>query len=400
MPSVIPFFEKAEHRLLVLRGKYGTRPRLAAFKLGMWAMGTALRGLLLGDVAYTTKRTGADGPVKLAAMLRGGIGDEVMSLAYVYELTRLAGTACEVDIYSACSTEALEAVCHGQAFVAAVRSIREPCDLERYDAALDILRHAQVKALCKPRLKRAAPALAAYLDRLVLFQNAHKNWYTDENQAMGIHYSEVRGSFRRGQADFDGALGLKDSPFTLNSRLDLACLNERFGVEPGFVTLQREAGANPESTKLWAPENYTELLRELRSRRPGRQLVLVGVEKNFAAPADPEGRILDLRGRTDFYELMALVKHARLHIGCEGLVPHLRHYLRGGPSVILFGPSAATMLGYPENIACSGKECPHGCEGIRPSWQDECLKGYPSCRSIAEISVETVLDKVCSALTA
>lgn len=298
-----------------------------------------------------------------------------------------------VDIYSSCTVAVLEAICHKQDFISSVHSIKETCTLEEYDAVLDILRHAQVKALCKPRLERAAPALAVYLDRLVAFQNAHKSWYTDENQAMGIHYSYVRGTFRRGQADFDCSLGLKDSLFTLNCKWNFEDIAQKFGLASGYITLQREAGANPKSTKLWAEENYTELLQKLVNHFPERQLVLIGVEKNFTVPEGCEGRILDLRGQSDFYEFMAIVKYAKLHIGCEGIVPHLRHYLRGGPSVILFGPSAACMLSYPENIACSGSECPYGCEGIRISWQDECLKGYDYCHSIAEIRVEDVVDK-------
>ena len=398
MPSVIPFFEKAEHRLSILRQKYGTRPRLAAFKLGIWAISKALHGFVLSDVVYTTRRTGTEGPIKLAVMLRGGIGDEVMSLAYVYELIRFSGVCCMVDIYSSCSVAALEAICHKQDFIVSIRSIKAPCNLEEYDAALDILRHAQVKALCKPRLERVAPALAAYLDRLVAFQSAHKSWYTDENQAMGIHYSDVRGTFRRGQADFDSSLGLKDSQFTLNCKWSFEDIAQKFGLESGYITLQREAGANPKSTKLWAAKNYTELLRQLVRRFPARQLVLIGVEKNFIIPEECTDKILDLRGKTDFGEFMAIVKYARLHIGCEGIVPHLRHYLHGGPAVILFGPSAASMLNYPENIACSGKECSSGCEGILISWQDECLKGYDYCHSIAEIRVEDVMNKVAKVL--
>ena len=397
MPSAIPFFEKAEHRIASLRKQYSSRPRLAAWKLAVWALGKALSGNILGDVLYTKKRSSEEGPISLAVMLRGGIGDEVMSLAYIYELVRFSGMECHVDIFSACSPTALKAVCYKQPFIDEVYSLKDTCTLENYDAVLDILRHAQVKALCSERLTRQAPKLHDYLRQLILFQEAHKNFYTDENQAMGLHYAEVRGTFRRGQADFDDSLGLKDSDFTLNSQFTLDYLIQKFGISPGYITIQREAGANPNSTKLWASHNYTDLLKKLRVQFPTRMIVLIGIEKNFEVTED--SHILDLRGLTDFSEFMAIVKHAVLHIGCEGIVPHLRHYLHGGPSIVLFGPSSASMLGYPENIACSGKECPGGCEGIQSSWQDVCMKGYDCCKSIGDIKVDDVIDRARSLLS-
>lgn len=170
-------------------------------------------------------------------------------------------------------------------------------------------------------------------------------------------------------------------------------MSRRFSLRPGYVTLQREAGASAQSLKMWSTAKYSALLEALCREYPSVQFVVLGLEKNFPVPEGLE-QIVDLRGRTGFDEFMTLVRHARLHIGCEGVVPHLRHYLRGGPSLVLYGPSCARMLSYPENIALSGSECPNGCEGILPSWQDVCLKGYDHCRSLEEITVEQVMEQV------
>lgn len=66
---------------------------------------------------------------------------------------------------------------------------------------------------------------------------------------------------------------------------------------------------------------------------------------------------------------MTWMHHAQLHIDCEGVVPNLRHYLRCGPSFVLYCLSCTRMLSYPEKIALSGSECPNGCESILPSGQ-------------------------------
>ena len=168
----------------------------------------------------------------------------------------------------------------------------------------------------------------------------------------------------------------------------------RFSLRPGYLTIQREAGACPQLLKLWNAAEYSTLLEELHREYPAVQIVVLGQKKYFSVPGERKEQVVDPRGRTSFDEFMTLVGHARLHIGGEGVVPHLRHYLHGGPSLVLFGPSCARMLSYPENIALSGTECPNGCEGIMPSWQEVCLKGYDCCRSLEEITVEQVMSQV------
>lgn len=402
MPSTVPFFEKAEHVLAKLRASCADSPRLAAFKLGLWSWEKALVGHITGDVAYTRARDSAMPPLAFGVILRGGIGDEVMSLAFIHELVGLSGVPCKVDIFSACPVGVMQSICFGLPHIKHVHALKERIALDRYDIVLDVLRHAQVKALCENSVRTHASDLHAYLQKLIRFQRGHATWYSDENQAMGIHYADVMGTFRRGQADFDASLGLKDSAFTLQSRLGFADVARRFSLRPGYVTLQREAGACAHSLKLWSAAKYASLLERLCHEHPSTQFVVLGMDKNFDAP-DSE-QVIDLRGLTGFDEFMALVRHARLHIGCEGVVPHLRHYLRGGPSLVLYGPSCARMLSYPENSALSGAECPNGCEGILFSWQETCLKGYACCRSLEEITVEQVarrvgemLDTACSA---
>lgn len=393
MPSTVSFFEKSEHVLAKLRGACADSPRLAAFKLGLWSWEKALIGHLMGDLTYTYHRDSATLPLAFGVILRGGIGDEVMSLAFIHELVLLSGTLCNVDIFSACPAGVIQSICHGLPYIRQVRALKEHIAPDRYDVVLDVLRHAQVKALCDKSLKTHSPVLHDYLQRLILFQRRHATWYSDENQAMGIHYADVMGTFRRGQADFDASLGLKNSSFTLRPRLEFEDVSRRFSLHPGYITLQREAGACTHSLKLWSATKYSSLLESLHREYPSAQFVVLGVEKNFDVPDGLE-QIIDLRGRTNFDEFMTLVHHARLHVGCEGVVPHLRHYLRGGPSLVLYGPSCARMLSYPENFALSGVECPNGCEGIMSSWQDECLKGYTCCRSLEEITVERVVQQI------
>lgn len=392
MSTVIPFFDKACHQVAKLRAKFPSQPRRAAWKLALWSAGKALSGKIAGEISLTPPMHG-DGTLHLAFLLRGGIGDVVLNLAWMDALVSLAGCPCCVDMYTNTPEACMKALCRSCPYVNNLHSLKETIPFSSFDAVFDIMQLPQVKACCEERLTRLSRPFRHYVQRLLNFQSAHASFYLDENQAMSIHYADVMGTFRRGQADFDGSLGLKDSDFTLLPRLEYAEVSRRFSLRPGYVTLQREAGASAQSLKMWSTAKYSALLEALCREYPSVQFVVLGLEKNFPVPEGRE-QIVDLRGRTGFDEFMTLVRHARLHIGCEGVVPHLRHYLRGGPSLVLYGPSCARMLSYPENIALSGSECPNGCEGILPSWQDVCLKGYDHCRSLEEITVEQVMEQV------
>ncbi len=391
MATVIPFFDKANHQVEKLRENFPSQPRRAAMKLALWSAGKALSGKIIGEFSSVRSRNDDD-VLHLAFLLRGGIGDIILNLAWVDALVSLAGCPCYVDIYTNTPEACMKALSCPYPYVTHLHSLKTHIPFSSFDAVFDIMQLPQVKACCEERLTSLSLALGNYVQRLLNFQTSHALFYLDENQAMGIHYADVMGTFRRGQADFDGSLGLKDSTFTLHSRLEFEDVARRFSLRPGYITLQREAGACAHSLKLWSAAKYTSLLERLCREYPSAQFVVLGMEKNFDAPNSKH--VIDLRGRTNFDEFMTLVRHARLHIGCEGVVPHLRHYLRGGPSLVLYGPSCARMLSYPENIALSGSECPNGCEGIIPSWQKICLKGYKCCNSLEEITVDQVMQQI------
>ena len=390
MPSFIPFFDKAVHQVSRLQAGYPSRPRVAALRLGLWSLKKALTGHLLGDVEFLhVSREGHE--LNLAFLLRGGIGDIIINLSWVDALVSLSGCPCRVDLYAGMSPENLHELCLGMNYIREIHTLKERVVLSRYDAVFDVMQNPQVKAVCRERLELLSPFLQDYTLRLLAFQSSHASFYVDENQAMGIHYADVMGGGRRRQPDFDGSLNLRDSDFTLTCRMAFSEVAATFGLKRPYVTFQWEAGASVHSLKLWSVEKYVELFRAMRTCFPGYDLVFIGVDRHFELPSDVGDYVKDLRGRTSFAELMVLVRHAVLHIGGEGVIPHMRHYLRGGTSLVLFGPSCSRMLGYPENLFLAGSECPNGCEGITATWQRICLKGYDSCHSLEEIQVEDVL---------
>lgn len=395
--SVLPFFEKAAHKLAKLQKEYPSHPRIAAWKMALWAAEKAIFGKMTGEIRYV-RTTRSGNSLNFAFLLRGGIGDVILNIAWMDALIHRAECPCTVDIYTNTPKICMTDICIPCPYIKNIETLKEKINASDYDVIFDVMQLPKIRACDPKRLNKLSSFMEGYVQKLIDFQSSHASYYFDENQAMGIHYADVMGTFRRGQADFDGSLGLKDSTFTLQAPLRREELSSRFGLNGDYITIQRESGVSSQSLKLWSAAKYTAMLDALCREYPTVPAVLIGKEKNFSLPAGSHGYILDLRGRTNFEEFMTLVRYARLHIGGEGVVPHMRHYLRGGPSLVLFGPSCARQLGYPENSALSGTECPNGCEGIAPAWQEICLKGYDCCRSLEEVTTDQVMDRVRSLL--
>ena len=259
MPTAIPFFDKAGHQLAKLREKYPSRPRTAAWGLALWSSGKALSGRIIDETAYT-RPTHTDNTLHLAFLLRGGIGDIVINLAWMDKLVSLAECPCEANIYTNTPESCMRALCQPCAYVRNLRSLKTRMDFASFDAVFDIMQLPQLKSCCEDRLRALSLPFRNYAQRLLKFQTSHSSFYMDENQAMGIHYADVLGTFRRGQADFDASLGLKNSDFTLSPALSLRTWRSVFPSarvtspsreRPGPARSCSNCGTRPNIPRCW-----------------------------------------------------------------------------------------------------------------------------------------------------
>lgn len=97
------------------------------------------------------------------------------------------------------------------------------------------------------------------------------------------------------------------------------------------------------SYKQWAPQNYAQVVQALIER--GRQVVLTGSsgarDQECIAPLRGIAQapsLLDLSGRLDFNQLVALLRSAALYIGPDTSVSHLAA-ATGVPTIVIFGPT-------------------------------------------------------------
>ncbi len=393
MAFLIDFQERAESRIRKLADKYPGSPKLQALKLGMWSLEKAIRGngMVSGVRKYRSRQTG---PLKIAFMNMGGFGDAVISLNWIYQFITRLGCPYLFDMYSNLPEAFLRMLTDGWQGRNAVSSSGRPFRFVDYDIVFHILSMLRLLGIDESRAS-ASPFALDYCLRLQQFASANPELFRPENFLHIFRYAMLCGRHRWAESDFDGSLGLEHSAYPVSVGISRHKITQRFGLQNTFITVQREAGFKRdgkcigESTKLWPKEKYAALIGRL-AEACGRDvsIVLVGVQKNFET-GDAAG-IVDLRGKTTLEELLSLAKHADLHIGNEGMLPHLRHAAGGGCSIVIYGPSDSDFFNYPENIALHGQACPHGCESISRSWSSACIAGYPNCKSIGQVSAEDV----------
>lgn len=197
--------------------------------------------------------------------------------------------------------------------------------------------------------------------------------------------------------DVGGLLGIeKDLRLPLHLHKGENDVLKKFNLENYvYITLQR--GATPglnmkELPKLWPLEYYNELIRLLKCIFPEYKIVQLGESKDRCGQM--EGIDINLLEKTDWEDLKVLLKNAWLHIDGECGMVHMRRALKGGPSVVLFGPTPMEFYSYDENINIKADEgCKHWCARISDFWQYRCLKSdHPAC--MWQLTPQKVLERI------
>ncbi len=385
---LINFPERAESRVKKLRDSFPDSPRRQAISLCLWSLEKCLWGNITSGMQKY--RSHCTGPLKMSVLNTGGIGDAVINLNWIYQFFSRIECPCQFDIYTNAPLALIRSITDGWPQLRKVEDRSVNFSLREYDAVFAVTSSAMVKilGLDESRLK-VSPFAYDFCRRLHAFQLENPDLFNRTNYQQVFHFAKFFGRHRWSQGDFDGSLDLEGKTYPAACPVSREEIAGKFGLNGPFITVHRESGFKGPDTKLWSAGNYAELLRRLHGDLAGKySIALIGVEKNYKAPALPG--ITDLRGKTTFGDLMSLLKHAAFHVCCEGLTAHLRHFLDGGRSFVIYGPSDSAYFSYHGNTAFHGEECPHGCEDICSDWPFRCIKGHAFCRSIEQVTVDEV----------
>lgn len=319
----------------------------------------------------------------IAFIVKGGIGDVVCNLFYIQVFSEKFGLEKSLDIYMEYDADIRDGLLCGKSFFN--RALPDKALVVRdYDVVVHLVRLPSVLKFCRDKLQRLGlDELCDYFGYLEQERQQNPIMFMSSSQgdAVAMHYAQLQNRRRPEEADLGNRLMMREKSFALSCVGDTDAVLRKFGLEKGaYILVQRGVGEadmfDGQTTRLWPAARYEEACRFLKDSFPQYLLVQPGSGRDDAL-ADVD---LDLRGKTSFEELKILLKEARLLLCCEGGMAHLRHFLGGGRSVVLFGPTDTDFYGYQENVnICSGV-C-KGCEWLSCDWHKKCLRGFevPLC---------------------
>lgn len=344
-----------------------------------------------------------DSTVRIACVLKGGVGDILVAMCFVQNFDRFLASDSSVDHLidlgiptKRALLDTVQTLSRHQTFF---RNIVAPRQLQNdYDLVFEMVRFPKILYFNKKKVLTLAPKLAQWVEAVERFhrENPLLLRHATPGDYLGARWTLLQGRNRLSQADIGGIIGV-ESIFRPHLSADRSTVRAKFSLENvRFVTIQRGVGGGNRnvSTKLWPLDSYERLVVLTKKRFPDVKIVQIGTKKNLPIP----GVDLDLRGETAFEEVMTLVAEADVHLDGECGMVHLRHFLNAKPSLVLFGPTDEAFYGYPENINLRSDACPGGCEWLSASYTTCCPRGLDENECLTRLSPETVLDSLAKLL--
>ena len=278
-------------------------------------------------------RLGAIGDVTNALVLATAIKDAAPQTRIGWAVHPLAATLVQDHP----SVDRVHVWHRGQGF-AGWKSVRAEVRAEGYELAIDLQR----------LFKSALLARASGAPRVLGFDRAR----TKEGSWMLTREHINAGPKRRHMVDqyleFASHLGLQDArarhvlPSDPDAETWASEQVETWGAPPWVLNLGASKPAN-----RWDPERFGQLAACL-SQEWDAPVVLTGGKEDrsaakIATAAGPDS-VIDLVGRTSLEQLIALLRHARLFIGCDTGPMHLA-VAQQAPVLALFGPADPARTG-------------------------------------------------------
>lgn len=328
-----------------------------------------------------------DNMMHIAIEFTGGLGDFASYIKYTEGLYKFLGTNLVIDII--CEErfkQQLKTLFYGKDYIHQII-----CKTTKnYDLQIYLNRFPQIKSYYIHRLSEKA---LAYIKEVNHFHS--QNPLLSKNDFLSCCYSQNMGQSRENQTDINNMLHLKDLDFCLQTELDKFSVLKKFQLsENKFITMQIGAGLcfseYEKDTRQWDVGNYEKLTELLRNAYPDYTIVQIGESRQQKI----NNVDIDLRDKTSLSELLILLKTAKLHISQEGGLPILRHLLRGGKSVVLFGPTDEKFFGFAENLNLSCRTCPHPCEWLSQNWITTCMKTGSNAECMQKLTAENVFEAI------
>lgn len=302
--------------------------------------------------------------LRLAFYAYGGMGDTLIATALIKAVRKIVDYPLVIDYYCNCP-----AVYQNFPFIDHVYKLNQFSDSYDYDFSAFVFRNINFKKINLEKIRRISKPLYDWcMDALTTNEKICDNFRDDCRYSM---YTEMKGKNRLEQHNINDILPYdRNTPVYMAWEVSVYEKLSRFGLEgKRYVTICTgiENCNTMRNPKLWDIEKYNAVVRMIKERYPDLLVVNVGQNYNFGKV---EGVDIDIVGQTTLDDIKVILKHSLLHIGVEGGLVHLNHFVYG-KSCCLYGPTSMSFFSYPENISIQSgypKLCRNGCEGIVFNW--------------------------------
>jgi ADP-heptose:LPS heptosyltransferase len=318
-------------------------------------------------------------PLRILFILKYGIGDILMQLAYVQEFKKYFADI-PMRIYGCyfpkTKKETIDVLLYKKNLFTEVKYFNK-----KWKMKLNFFKYDFVMDIYEPRVMKAGRRLKQFSTLSNLAEAAFK--MPKQTRAQTVKEAINSGKTRIQKSDIGGILGItNETPLEINLPDNQNEIMQKFGLKnKKFITIERCIDVihkQAESAKLWPVEYCNKLVGIIKKGFPDYQIVQLGPSLERCTAIF--GVDINLAGKTSLAELLVLLKYSFLHIGGEGGMVHCRHFLHGGKSVVLFGPTPLKYFAWQENINIKAENaCPLGhCiyTGKGSQWQYECMRGF------------------------
>lgn len=392
------FDTRVKLKLRTLESKYPNRTLKKILSL-WWFCFMCLSDYCLKSL-YIKKTSSKNGKSKIAFNLKGGLGDIIIGLNYIYHFQKYCGSEkFEIDVYVSSSNPKL--------FVSNIHNdVIKNCyqglcnDTAGYVLVLDIMRFPEVLYYDKDIISKFSQ-----LELLVKKYSAFikKNYILIDNEpyldSVGNRLCLNMGFKRINQPDIGKILNIGEEFAMPIPVINEKKVLEKYCINNKFITINRSCGDRQgQNPKLWPYEHYNTLVAMIKKEYPSIDIVQIG--RTEQTEHIIKGIDKNLVGKTNFDELKVLLKNSFVHIDSEGGLVHLRKALHGGKSIVMFGPTQKEFYGYSSNVNIKAENvCPGDCEWLTSEWSLKCLKTgttkSPCMEAITPERVFTEFEKIC-----
>lgn len=342
--------------------KYNNRPFYSVFRM----ICASIFAMFIKESKVYNKKS-----LKILFEVKGGLGDAVIASNFIYcfyEYIRDADIKISA-VYP--KQEVLNSIYKGLPKDIILSSSTKRIKTDIY---IELNRFPKVPVYIKQKNCKLDKLLKSWYN-FFYFNNKFFN-SQPKVDALSNYYTEILGQKRINQADIGGTIGIKeDFNYKIPLNNTYTVLNKFHLLNGKYITLAIGIPMTKGSllnNKLWPYEYYQDLINNIRKQYSNLNIVLIGANKK-GCNKNFSNIYTDLRGETSLEDIKVILKNSLLHIDTEGGLVHLRHALKGGPSVVLFGPTSPKVYGYKENLNLRTKKCPRPCEWITNDWMTRCL---------------------------